>query len=392
MKIVVNINKRVALLAGGVCAGQQTIEVPEGLTKLQREELSHWTYNSKGKSLDDHFYLGLQYYSSEDPMKGVFASLADTSLEPIAHLLDQLTAIRKAQSAETEKEEREKKEYEEDKKRLVEEANKTLSLSDLVVEYKNGCYVNSGNFSERYSSFSVELPQEGPFKSVNSHEFKQRFPAKWNKAKENAERQQKEAKEAAQKIVDARASEAVVERNEWIRSHGSDRLQMILEEDMIETSMAVYRDEKLAIDRPGWIWDATWHDGDVEHNTLRNPTEEDLLWYRDVKKAFPTCETIYAFLGAEAEDHYYEGDKDEPLVKEMAITDRFLGKDVVLRKNLNDEEQLLKQWQKETRALLRRCPATTERATAMAMVAWLTAEYRTATCNLIEKWEEIKKS
>jgi hypothetical protein len=390
MKIVVNINKRVAILAGQDKAGEQVIDVPDSLTDGQRKELSYWDHNPQGTSLDNRFYLMLRHCGLSDPRNEVFNSLADTEPESVARLLDQLAVLRSAEIAKEEKEEQEGRKRKEDRKRLIEEANEILSLSDLVVERKNGCTAHSKNLSESYSSFSVELPKEGPFKDINSYEFKRRFPKRWDKANEIAERKKKEARKAAQEIVDERAAKAVAERNEWIQAHGSDRLKMILEEGMIETSMAVYRDEKLAVDRPGWIWDATWHDGAVEHNTIRNPTEDDLFWYRTVKKVYPKCEMVYAFLGAEPGD-YYENDEDEPRVKEAAITDCFLGKDIVLRKNLNDEERLLRQWKEETWSLLRRSQATTEMASAM--ISWLTAEFALSRWepigDLYKKWEEL---
>lgn len=40
----------------------------------------------------------------------------------------------------------------------------------------------------------------------------------------------------------------------WCLAHGSRRLRRIAEEGLLPSSMAVYRDERLAADRPGWVW------------------------------------------------------------------------------------------------------------------------------------------
>jgi hypothetical protein len=55
----------------------------------------------------------------------------------------------------------------------------------------------------------------------------------------------------------------------WAQQHGSTRLQRALAEG-IECE-AVYRDERLAVERPGWVW-ASAVDGD--HSEPRNPRDE----------------------------------------------------------------------------------------------------------------------
>ena len=64
---------------------------------------------------------------------------------------------------------------------------------------------------------------------------------------------------------------AVRYRNEaarWTAAHGSDRLRRIAAEGMLGSSYATYRDERLALELPGWDWERS-HDG--EGVEPRNP-------------------------------------------------------------------------------------------------------------------------
>lgn len=387
--IVLDVNKRTALQKGRKEAGQKAVPLPEGLTVPQREELSHWIKNPHGISQDNYFYLMMRYRNSTDPRTEVFDALADTSPESITYLLDQLAALRKARLVEAEKKELEKKQRDEEKDRLAEAAGKKLTVDNLIVEMKNDRTVHAEGLMEKYFGFSVELPKT--FKDVRSYDFQRHYPEMWKRAEKEARYRHTKAREQAQKIVEERAAKVVEERDQWIREHGSERLNLILEDGMLDDSMAVYRDEMLRFHRPGWIWDNDWHDGDVEHNSIRNPTKEDLLWYRKVKESFPKCDLIYALLAPDIDDYYTETDKGEALVKETILVDKFLGKRVVLRKNRDDEAKLLQQWKEDTEALLRRSQETTEMASAMT--AWLTAEHGAAkwkpTDDLYADWEKL---
>jgi hypothetical protein len=58
----------------------------------------------------------------------------------------------------------------------------------------------------------------------------------------------------------------------WIRVHRSARLRRILADGYLADSLAVYRDERLALERPGWRWNAATPGRDA--GTPRNPTVE----------------------------------------------------------------------------------------------------------------------
>jgi predicted secreted protein len=356
--IALNINKRTALRKGKREAGQITVTLPDGLTTPQLEELSYWTKDPHGASLDNYFYLMMpRKHKVSDPRQEIFDSIADYSPESISFLLDQLAAVRKSRLAEVENEERKEREQEEARQREVEEKCRGLSVDDLIVEHRNHRAVHAGEFSEKYSSFDVQLPKNY---DVGYDEFWTLFPERWEAAKEEVRRRREEAKKQAREIVDRRQEKAKKDRDEWIRTHGSSRLQMILEEGLLDSSMAVYRDEMLAYHRPGWIWDDDWYDGEVEHEDTRNPTEGDLLWLRKMREKFPECELVYGYLNS-----------SEPQVREVILVDKYLGKIAVLRRDVDTTG--LDLWKRDTTRLLKSSEAKQEMASAMA--AWVTAEY-----------------
>lgn len=132
------------------------------------------------------------------------------------------------------------------------------------------------------------------------------------------------AAEAAEKAKKIAALEA---RNAWIREHGSPRLRRCLEEGI--TCGGLYRDERLALERPGWRWET---DADPEPQEPVNPPEE----------AFAALDAARASGVQEAELVYWaptvgatcdEGDEDfgEPLdvPGRYAVRAEFLGRSIV---------------------------------------------------------------
>ena len=75
-------------------------------------------------------------------------------------------------------------------------------------------------------------------------------------AAERASREAKEAREQA--AAEQRHAEAVT----WISEHGSERLRRIVDAELLETSWAVYEDERLTVERPGWYWPQLQVDGE----------------------------------------------------------------------------------------------------------------------------------
>jgi hypothetical protein len=61
---------------------------------------------------------------------------------------------------------------------------------------------------------------------------------------------------------------------EWVQEHGSARLRKALEAKLLHSAMGVYRDERLAHERPSGGW--RWRPQDVELKAIVNPSEESL--------------------------------------------------------------------------------------------------------------------
>lgn len=59
----------------------------------------------------------------------------------------------------------------------------------------------------------------------------------------------------------------------WVADHGSSRLRKALSLGLLGTSMGAYRDERLALERPGWTW---WDREKMPARNLVNPKEGDL--------------------------------------------------------------------------------------------------------------------
>jgi hypothetical protein len=71
------------------------------------------------------------------------------------------------------------------------------------------------------------------------------------------------------------------DRDEWIASHGSERLQLALRLGMADKSVGVYRDERLAVDLPGW----QWANRDTKISEAINPSLAALRWLNTLRSA-----------------------------------------------------------------------------------------------------------
>lgn len=89
-----------------------------------------------------------------------------------------------------------------------------------------------------------------------------------------------EAERAERKAEEQRRAEA--ERADWIGQHGSERLRRLAREGI--ELRAVYRDERLAHECPGWRWgEAVLGSGDEP----RNAPEEALVFLDEARAALP---------------------------------------------------------------------------------------------------------
>lgn len=132
---------------------------------------------------------------------------------------------------------------------------------------------------------------------------------------EERKRQYAEAAAKAHAIVAADRAK----RNEWIARHGSDRLKRCAAEE-IECD-AVYRDERLAIERPDWQWtDCCQGDGDEP----RNPPAEAFSILDGARQTDP--DAVLRYWTVTARDRYHDEDGEEHF---YVAVGEFLGREVV---------------------------------------------------------------
>jgi len=142
-------------------------------------------------------------------------------------------------------------------------------------------------------------------------------------------REKKEAREEEEERAKAAAQAAFrAEAEGWIRGLGSERLHAILDEGLLDGSLALYRAERLVTDRPGWIYDSNWCGGDVEHRDIRNPSMAALEALREAKAAGIEAELKWAHHG-DSDDYEY-GDQLK-YIREPILVATFLGRRIVKR-------------------------------------------------------------
>lgn len=78
------------------------------------------------------------------------------------------------------------------------------------------------------------------------------------------------------------------EQKRWIAEHGSDRLRRCVAEDI--ECYAIYRDERLAVERPGWLWRT---DVRGEGDEPRNPPLEAFALLDEARKVVPEAALRY---------------------------------------------------------------------------------------------------
>jgi hypothetical protein len=136
----------------------------------------------------------------------------------------------------------------------------------------------------------------------------------------------KKAEREAEK-AERKAGEEVARReiNDWIGSHGSNRLKRIVKEGI--EHKAVYRDERLALDRPGWEWLGALL-GTTDD--ARNPPEEAFITLDEARKLCPGAD-LQRYTVEHEHDENCCGENDCPEYDHSSYVaeDRFLGEYIV---------------------------------------------------------------
>lgn len=134
--------------------------------------------------------------------------------------------------------------------------------------------------------------------------------------------------------LDARAAAQDAERLRWIAEHGSTRLKRLVAESI--EHQAVYRDERLALERPGWRWDVKVPG---EGDDPRNAPEEAISLLDEARTLDPEARLTYWTVPA-CENEHWEDDDECPGYHEgwrgYACTAVFLGRKIVFGGPEND--------------------------------------------------------
>lgn len=131
------------------------------------------------------------------------------------------------------------------------------------------------------------------------------------------------ARAEREEAQDLAEQEALEERARWIREHGSELLRQVLAEGLIDGSPKIYLRERLAAERPGWIWDFDWHAGNVEHHDPRYPGASAMEALRAARHdTGKECSLRFASWGERG---------DPEAVRELIVISKFLGDIIVMR-------------------------------------------------------------
>lgn len=128
-----------------------------------------------------------------------------------------------------------------------------------------------------------------------------RLKEKWER--EDAARYERQAAEEAAKA--AAAKKLLDQRMAWAKQHGSERLKKCIAEGIEHD--AIYRDERLAIERPGWRWEREVPGGDDEP---RNPPLKALKMLEKARETDPEAKLVYWTVDA-CDDEHDEDEDDE---------------------------------------------------------------------------------
>ncbi len=89
-------------------------------------------------------------------------------------------------------------------------------------------------------------------------------------------------------------AELLQEAENWANQHGSSRLKKIVEEGFLPTSLPVYREERLALARPGWQYLRRLLGRKGHLVDPVNPTEAVIDWLRAGRAETPSACLMFA--------------------------------------------------------------------------------------------------
>lgn len=116
---------------------------------------------------------------------------------------------------------------------------------------------------------------------------------------------------------------------DWVEKFGSARLKKAVTTGLIGVSTAVYRDERLAVERRGWIYDRQWLDNEVEYDDIRNPSELAMSLLIAAKVDDPAVRLRWASHDDDGDHNYCE--REQVKIREAVLVSDFLGRRIVYR-------------------------------------------------------------
>lgn len=275
MHITLKLNSREAVRAG-VDAGYHRVEIPaDALSPTEREWVATRLSFDQNSPYDEH----------------ITCDVATPTPEAVIAWARVGSAAAAKQAADTVA-----------KKSAATEAWLQIPDADLVHEFGSGVW-------EIMTKIHEGKPDRCWGDSINQDD--PRVVARWPRletlrdAKVTEQRQKwaiekqaaKEREAAAAAAKQAAEERETAVRNEWIAAHGSARLRRLVAEQ-IECE-AVYRDERLALERPEWRYDDNSIRGAAEE--IRNASEEALTRLDEARKTAPDARLVYWVADADGE-------------------------------------------------------------------------------------------
>lgn len=298
--LFVNVNLAATIKRGGLRAGAMAIPLTDEILRNVGDDLREELARRCSTDPNDRYVYHLRTAGTTGP--DIARALANAVQERAKEEADkkQLEADKAARKA---------REIEE----LIEKY-KAAPLDDLVRLYSGRWIVNEDC---RYGA--------EPLKAAGRLQ-----EAKDEANRRNAAHQAEQAEKAARE--QAAEERELFERKAWIEAHGSPRLQRLLKED-IEHG-AVYRDERLAKDRPGWRWG---QEVPGTGDEPRNPPQEAIDMLDEALETLPDGERedvslVYWTIGGPSHTSYYDEDEDDDVDdgwRGYAVEAVFLGRKIV---------------------------------------------------------------
>lgn len=253
MRYLISIDRDEALKNGKDYHGEHVVSVPScSLTEAQREHVAkHASKASDPKAQYDYDLRGINAHGT----RYYVASPVEATAEAVSALIDR--GIAKLAQVEADK---------------AREAEALAGRARQVLEARKVTYTQIYAGSQLYKQYRPDWPyipsSESPAYAVTQS----REAMAWLKDLEAQNTTEKAEAEAEDRRVAEQKAETerkeLAEMVAWAEQHGSPRLRRSIEEGI--ECLAIYLDERLAVDRPGW----QWYDS-VSGTTKdpRNPTE-----------------------------------------------------------------------------------------------------------------------